>query len=468
MEDGIFNTPEAHRALEEWRAETARRADHPRNVRIDTARGADPMGGEGFPPYPGEDGEQAGGPIKISPTPFRLRDPAQIPPREWLYGKHLIRGFVSLTVSPGGLGKSSMLQVESLSMASGRALLGEAPPRPLRVWVWNGEDPTEELERRMTAAAMHYGIKDAEIGDRLLVDSGRVLPITLATSAATGFQIARPTVEALVEAIRTAQIDVLVIDPFVTSHQVPENDTGAMNAVVAEWRAIADRTGCAIELVHHVNKAGAMAGDDFGIYAARGAGALIDGVRSARYLVRMKQEEADRFGIDPTETHLHFRVENGAKANLAPPGKATWRRMIGVSLGNGRDLWPDGDNVGVCTEWTPPDAFEGMTARDLQSVQKAIDAAEEPPKDNERAGDWVGLIVGDVLGLDLGPGLKKQERNPAQNMARAKVRQLLSGWKKSGALVAEEIHSARDGRKVAVVRVGDPVTAADIAGEKVK
>jgi len=104
-----------------------------------------------------------------------------------------------------------------------------------------------------------------------------------------------------------------------------------MNAVISAWRDIAAITNCAIELVHHVSKAGAMNGDDMGIYASRGAGALVDGVRSARYLTRMRSEEAERFGIEAQDAPRHFRVNDG-KANLAPLEKATWRRMISVHL----------------------------------------------------------------------------------------------------------------------------------------
>jgi hypothetical protein len=400
----------------------------------------------------GESGADAA-PLVFTPTIFTLRNnTSEIPPRQWLYGRHLIRGFVSTTVAPGGLGKSSHANVEGLAMVTGRALLGDLPTCQLRVWLWNGEDPTEELERRTAAACLHYGITAADIGDRLLIDSGRDVPIKVARVERQSLVIARPTTDALVAALLKAKIDVLIIDPFVASHDVTENDNTAMNAVIAEWRRVADAANCAIELIHHVSKAGAAMAEEMGVYASRGAGALIDGVRSARFLTRMKSDDGTKFGIvDPS---AYFRV-NAGKANLAPLADATWRRMVSVPLNNGRGLWQSGDYVGVCEAWTPPDAFEGMTLGDLAKVQDAIASCAESPKENERATGWVGEVIASALGLDIGAG-KKAERTPAQNIARVKVRQLLGGWLRSNALVIETVRSSRDGRDLKVVVVGEP------------
>lgn len=365
----------------------------------------------------------------LRPTPFALRDTAAIPPRRWLYDRHLIAGFVSLTVSPGGLGKSSLVLVEALAMVTGRALLGAAPPRPLRVWAWNGEDPRDEIERRLAAACLHYGITADDMGDRLHTDSGRDVPITLATMGKAGVQIARPQVDAMVQAVAAAQIDVLIVDPFVTCHAVAENDNAAINAVVALWREIADRTGCAVELVHHAQKAAINAGAEIGVAQSRGASALIDGVRSARYLVGMSEDEAGRAGV---ETHRgFFRVEMG-KANLAPAAdKATWRRMVSVGLGNGSGLYPEGDLVGVATAWEWPDAFDGVRVQDLEAVKARLASGDW--KASEQADAWAGHAVADVLGLDAGP-VKKADRTPTQNAARAKVRAMLKTWLRTGEL----------------------------------
>lgn len=399
----------------------------------------------------------------IRPTPFKLRDSTAIPPRQWLYGKHLIRHFISTTVSPGGLGKSSMIGVETLAMATGRDLLGDRPPHPVRVWLWNGEDPREEVERRITAACMHYGIKSEDIGDRLLMDSGRDVPIKLAAMNGSGVMVARPVADDLIKAIREAQIDVLVIDPFVTSHEVSENDNTAINAVVSEWRRIADVAGCAIELVHHVSKAGAV-NKDLDIYASRGAMALIDGVRSGRALVRMSDEERTKFGVEDDET-TYFCVSGAGKANMAPPAKRVWRRMVGVALGNGGGFWPEGDHVGVCTTWTPPDPMEGISTRDLQRVQEAIAVCHDAPRQNEQSSDWAGYVVAETLGMDVAPGATKGERTGLQNAARAKVRQMLKAWIASGSLAIDSTEDKRTGRDVKLITVGDPVTEADIRGQ---
>ena len=241
-------------------------------------------------PIPGEDRP------KICATRYEPRDPSTIPPRRWLYDRRLISRFVSLTVSPGGVGKSSLTLVEAMAMVTGQPLLNASPARPLRVWCWNGEDPNEETARRIEAIRLHYQISADDIGGRLFTGSGRKTPIQLAAQDRSGLVIARPIVEELVEAIEADEIDVLIIDPFVTTHSVSENDNGAINAVVALWREIADRTGCAVELVHHTVKLGGARGssEDHGIAQARGASALVDGVRNARFLAPMSKEDASR------------------------------------------------------------------------------------------------------------------------------------------------------------------------------
>ena len=109
---------------------------------------------------------------KIAATPFVWIDPASIPKREFLYGRHYIRGSMSTTIAPGGVGKTSLSVVEALAMASGKPLLGVQPEQRLSVWLCNLEEPLDELQRRVMATALRYGLTPEDFDGRLFVRLG--------------------------------------------------------------------------------------------------------------------------------------------------------------------------------------------------------------------------------------------------------------------------------------------------------
>jgi hypothetical protein len=181
-------------------------------------------------------GDEALPPATILATPFTWRAEAEIPRRMWLYGKHLLRRFVSVDVAAGGTGKSSVKIGEALAMASGRNLYGtEVHDGPLAVWLYNLEDPAEESERRIHATAKWFHVKPKDVDGRLYVDSGRDQRCVIATETEYGARIAQPVYEQLKAQLIERKIDVLIIDPFVSSHEVSENDNRAIDAVVKAW-----------------------------------------------------------------------------------------------------------------------------------------------------------------------------------------------------------------------------------------
>ena len=115
-----------------------------------------------------------------------------------------------------------------------------------------------------------------------------------------------------------------------------ENVTGDMDQVVREFARIANATDCAIEIVHHTRKP-APGQEELGVIDSRGAGAIINAVRSARVLNTMSKTEADGAGIDDVDRQLHFRIDRG-KANMAPPTAARWYKFVGVELPNRRTM----------------------------------------------------------------------------------------------------------------------------------
>jgi hypothetical protein len=353
----------------------------------------------------------------LAPKPFEWIEPKELPHREWVYGRHLVRGFVSCTIAPGGVGKTALLCAEALAMVTGRPLLGDAPQGRLRVWLVNLEDPIDELRRRIAATALQYGIGKDDIGGRLYLDSGRDMAIVVATNSREGVTVNRPVLDAIKREIANRCIDVLIIDPFVACHAVPENDNGKIAAVTRLWADIAEATGCAIELVHHSRKMSAdqqLTADD-----ARGASALIAAVRSARLLRQMTETEAKRAGVE--NSRLYFSIASG-KANLAPPAdRAIWRRLTGILLCNGSSPEDPGDDVGVVEPWRWPDPFSDMNTEAAREVQRRIHAGEF--RADQRAEYWAGYVVLDVLGWDR-----------SDTSAVAAVKKLLEGWLETGAL----------------------------------
>ena len=359
-------------------------------------------------------------PAKISATPFVWRDPRTFPRRRWLYSYHLIRKFISCTVAPGGVGKSSLVLVEAVAMATGRSLLGITPrERPLTVWVINLEDPFEEIERRILAILILYKIDPAEIDGRLFIDSGRKLKVVVATTTRAGTMIAKPIVDALTTEIQARRIDALILDPFVKAHQVPENDNGAIDMVCTAFADIADACDCAIDLVHHVRKTN---GAEVTVEDGRGAVAMLGAVRSARVLNPMSAEEAaDAGGVTARE---YFRVTNG-KANLAPRAdKSDWFRLRSVSLGNDSGgHFDDSDHVQAVETWEWPDMMASVTVSHLVETQRIVRFGEwrEAVQSKEQ---WVGAAAAQAMQLDW------------QNKGhRSTINAALKTWYASGMLV---------------------------------
>ncbi|WP_321383288.1 AAA family ATPase, partial [Rhizobium sp.] len=350
----------------------------------------------------------------IVATPYVWTDPDLIPQRQWLYARSFARGYVTVTVAPGGVGKSSLSLVEALALITGRPLLGKKVETPLRVWIWNLEDPLDELQRRIQAICEHFDISAADISDRLYVDSGRIQGLCIAETSNRGkTTIMRPVVDALIAELQHRQIDLLIVDPFVSSHAVPENDNPSMDKVAKEWGKIADATNCAVHLIHHTRKLGSDS--EVTAESSRGGKALTDAARVVRAINRMSPEEATNFGVS---NHRSFFKVFDDKSNMAPPPDISdWYQQVNVIL-------PNGDHVGVVERWFPPDSFAGVSVEHLRQVQNRV--AKGDYRENVQASDWVGSLVADVLSIDA--------TSPS---GRHRLKRLIAKWIENGALKLE-------------------------------
>ena len=363
--------------------------------------------------------------------------PAQIPPREWLYGTRLIRRFVSVLAAPGGVGKSALALGQAVAMATGRPFLGERVHHSVPAWVINLEDPLEELHRRLAALLRHHSIPREALENRLFLHSGRARRVTMAAADEAG-GIAHPDRAAVIQAALAQGIGLIVVDPFVKSHRLDENSNVHMDAAATAWAEVAEATSAAILLVHHVRKS---AGQD--VDAARGAKSLTDAARSAAILSAMSPEEATTLSVPERDRWRYIRLDD-AKANLAPRAEtARWFRLETVPLDNGSQDYPLGDSVAAVAAWKPPSPFRGMTVADCN---KALDHIAAGPgegmaftahRTGRSADRWAGKVL-ERFGLED-----------------AEASRVIATWLKSGVLVEAPYRDAAQRKSRLGVRVID-------------
>lgn len=383
--------------------------------------------------------------LRVSATPLLARAaplpaPETIPPREWLLGTRLVRRFVSLFIAPGGVGKSALALASAASLATGRNSLDEHVHHSVPAWVLNLEDPADEVHRRLAALMRLHGIADVELHGRLFLHHGRERRVVLAEQEGFG-AVAYPDRDAIAAEARAHRIGLIVVDPFVKSHGLDENDNVQMDAATA-WADVAERTGGAVLLVHHTRKAG-HGGPEISAEAARGAKFLTDAVRSAGVLAAMTLAKAEQLGVSPADRWRHVRLDD-AKANLAPLSAARWFRLATVGLGNATPAYPHGDQVAAIEPWRPASPWAAHSPSELNGVLDRIAAGPAPgcryaPSRRGRASSrWAG----DVLVRELG----KTEGQAAA---------MVETWLKTGLLVASAYHDAEQRRVRMGVTVDD-------------
>lgn len=379
----------------------------------------------------------------MSAVPAALPDASQIPPREWLYGTALVRRFVSVLVAPGGVGKSALVLGQALALATGRNFLAEKVHHSVPAWVLNLEDPLEETERRLAALMIRHQIARADVAGRMFLHSGRQRRVRMAVIGPDGFTVAFPDQAAITEAVRAQGIGLIVVDPFVKSHTLDENSNEQMDAAATAWAEVADATGAAVQLVHHVRKS---SNDDAltSVEAARGAKSLTDAARVARLLSPMGLAEAEQLGVKPAERWRHVRLDD-AKANMAPRAdKALWFKLDTVNLNNATDLYPHGDNVAAITPWHPASVWARLSPADCNRALDRI--AKGPPGGGlfapQRRGHGAHRWAGHVLVMLF-------------NLTETQAGEIINTWLRTGLLVEAEFRDPEQRKTRTGVRVTD-------------
>lgn len=260
-----------------------------------------------------------------------------LPLRDWLIEGRLIAGYVTLTIAPGGVGKSMFTMLEALAVASGLPLTGTKPTRCGAVLIYNTEDPQDEIERRLLALAIAHNI-DIKTLDNVYYVSGVESPLRFAMNQQNSTIVTKDK-QKLEAIIKDHEIVLTVIDPFVRAHGVNENDNGSIDMVVQQMSSLAISTGSAISVVHHTKKISqnTVAGD---MDIARGASSLVSAARVVSTILPPSNEEAEALGVPSSETSQLLRLDS-AKGNMTPSNQQIrWFRKLDITL-------PNTDHVGA-------------------------------------------------------------------------------------------------------------------------
>jgi hypothetical protein len=283
----------------------------------------------------------------LSPSFVTELNLSMLPPRKWVLGRMLLRDYVTMMVSPPGIGKTTLMLSAAIAICTGRDLTGHDIHEQGKVWLHNNEDDGDELKRRLAAVIQHFDIPLEEIKNRLVLSSGADRPLIIARKDRNNNVVAQPDVNACIEFIKANDIKVFIVDPFVETHTVDENSNEQIKEVVSLYREIARKAKCAVMIVHHTSKPqqGQSDGHAGNMNTARGASSMLGVVRVVVTLYGMSAKDAEVYGIEDAERHLYVRLDD-AKANLSlTSGEAKWFKRLGVTIGNG-------DEVGILTPAT--------------------------------------------------------------------------------------------------------------------
>jgi uncharacterized protein YutD len=258
------------------------------------------------------------------------------PPRDWLMEGRYVGGYITATIAPGGSSKSTLGFLEALAIATGKSLTGLEVKQRAPVWVYNTEDPLDELKMRVDAVLKEYGYNAEQLRGFFKITSGRVNPMKLVKIHRGQPIVNEPLVEYFIDLINRKGYKLWIIDPLVKTHEVSENDNMAMDLVMIQFSRIAEATGCSISIVHHTRKIGKDGGIG-DVETSRGAKAVTDACRIVHTL-NVLPEGAEQEYVLYHAPSWYVRLDT-AKGNLMAPGEGTvFYERVSKTLKNGEKV----------------------------------------------------------------------------------------------------------------------------------
>lgn len=367
-------------------------------------------------------------------------------PREWLLGTAFCRCFLSSLLGDGGVGKSAMRVAQAMALASGRPLTGEFVHKRTKVLIVSLEDDAAELRRRVLAARIHHGVSPAELKDWLYLAAPSRGVGKLMMLNPKGHVVEGALGKTLEDVIVRREIGLIVLDPLVKTHSVPENLNNEMDSVAQLLSDLAAKHNVAVDFPHHVSKGTADPGN---ANRGRGATATVNAGRLVYTLSTMIPEEAKLLNVPEDQRRQYVRLDR-AKINIAPAaGTATWFRLVGVRIGNPTPDYPNGDEVQTVEPWQPSkgDTLDGPTIRKiLDALGRGLDDGQNHYTDQPNT---------------KGREAWKVVNRYAKDKSELACKGFIKTWVREGALVSFPYKNPLTHKNVKGLKV-DPIMAAEI------
>jgi hypothetical protein len=252
-------------------------------------------------------------------------------------------------------------------------------------------------------------------------------------------RVAGPMEDAIKKEIERLKPSLISLDPFVKTHALDENTSGDMDFVCSLLADIAVEYSIAVDSPHHVHKGTIVPGD---AESGRGSSGIRDAGRLVYTLTPMSEQQGATFNIKDRRPYIRL---DSAKVNIvARSSTPDWFRLVGVEIGNGTDIYPNGDTVQVAEPWRPPDVWAGATVPGLNTV---LDHIARGPVNDEDKPTGQRYSNAPNAAHDKAAWLVVQEAYPEK--AEGQCREIINAWLASGLLYAKNYDDpvARKSRK---------------------
>lgn len=298
----------------------------------------------------------------------------------WIIENLIMRGMFTICVAPGGVGKSIHNLSLAISIATGNDFLGLGVYETCNVLSINNEDPKRIIDRRVGGILDFNNIPTEHIEGKFFGLSGYGDSFTVAMTNKDGSVYQAPKVKAMIDFIIENEIGCVWIDPFISTHDVNENDNSSIEQVVNQYRHIAEVTNCAIVIIHHTGKINGDSEFHAGnIDSARGASSLPRSSRFGYTLCQMSQETMDKMGIDK-EVGRHLYRQDGSKANYSAGDRETrWFKRQSYTVQDGISSV----GVPVVFDMRPHKIKSIQQSEDKKAVKKGLTTSQFVEKLNE-------------------------------------------------------------------------------------